>query len=64
MSLRRVALLSIALIVLVLSATSCGNINETIGIPDDNPIEEAIENYILEEADFIIDLTPKTKEKR
>ncbi len=38
-------------------------INHYFNLPDDNPVEEAIEKIIEEETNQSIDLTPKSKEQ-
>lgn len=43
---------------------SCSQINEKLGLPDDNLGEEVIENVIKEEVGVIVDLTPASPEKK
>ncbi len=37
---------------------SCASLNHCLGLPDDNPIEEAVEGFIEYETGLEIDLTP------
>jgi len=47
-----------------LSLHSCSNINEKLGLSDDNLGEEVIEDVIKEEVGVDVDLTPATPEKK
>lgn len=47
-----------------LSLPSCSQINERIGLPDDNLGEEVIEDVIKEKVGVDVDLTPASPEKK
>lgn len=49
----------LCLIWTILSLTSCSGFNQQIGLRDDNPIEQAVEEMIKEETGIIIDFTPE-----
>lgn len=40
----------------------CSRINKMFSLKDDNLIEEVLEEYIMEELDIDIDLTPQSQE--
>lgn len=42
---------------------SCSTINRQLGIEDDNPIEETVEEVIKSETGLDLDLTPDSPEK-
>lgn len=45
----------------ILLLPSCSNINKEVGLKDDNPLEEAVEEIIKEETGIVIDFTPAVK---
>ena len=49
-------------IILLSAAGGYSLINKKLGIPDDNPVEEEIENIIEKETGLKIDLTPQSPE--
>lgn len=53
---------AIAILLLCVYFISCERIYQTLNIPSDNPIEEAIEQVIEHETGINIDLTPQSKE--
>lgn len=54
----------IGLIIIILSLLmiACSHFNEWVGVPDDNPIEESIEDLIERQSGIDFDLTPASKE--
>lgn len=52
------------LIGVALLLPSCSDLNKKVGLPDDNLIEEVVEDVIKEELGPDIDLTPSTPEKK
>lgn len=40
---------------------SCSDFNREVGLKDDNPIEQAIEEMIKEETGIVVDFTPTDK---
>lgn len=51
-------LLAIGVILLL---PSCSNLNKEIGLKDDNPLEQAVEEIIKEDTGIVIDFTPEVK---
>lgn len=49
----------ICLIGVTLLLHSCSDFNKEVGLKDDNPLEEAIEEMIKEETGVVVDFTPK-----
>jgi len=41
----------------------CSYLNQRVGVSDDNPIEEYVEEVIKKKTGFDLDLTPNSKEK-
>lgn len=60
----RTFFMRVALVVslIALGFNACSPINEWFGVPDDNPVEELVEQYIEAETGFRIDLSPATIE--
>lgn len=54
-------LISIFIGILILSG-ACSKINKIVGLKDDNPIEQSIEEVVKEETGIDLDLTPQEKE--
>lgn len=50
-------------LILCVFLCSCGAINKKIGLEDDNPIEETVEEVIKIETGLNVDLTPDSPEK-
>ena len=50
-------------LILCVFLCSCGAINKKLGIQDDNPIEESVEEVIKVQTGLNVDLTPDTPEK-
>jgi len=42
---------------------ACSKLNQYIGLPDDNPAEEILEQQIKNETGFEVDLTPESPER-
>lgn len=42
--------------------TGCSEINKKVGLKDDNPIEEAVEEVIKEKTGVVVDFTPTSEE--
>lgn len=49
---------------LALSVACIYLINHYLNLPDDNPIEEAIEQVVYDETNTSVDLTPLSKETK
>ena len=49
-------------IFIALCVMGCSYLNQKLGLPDDNPIEEGVEESIEDEFGIRIDLTPKSIE--
>lgn len=47
----------ITLSLIITFLTSCSDFNKEIGLKDDNPIEQAIEQIIKEETGIVVDFT-------
>ena len=53
----------IFIVLIAVSFNSCSWIYEKFDIPDDNPIEEMIEQVIEHQTGITLDMTPESKEK-
>lgn len=42
---------------------SCSDFNKEIGLKDDNPLEQAVEQIIKDETGMDVDFTPEVKEE-
>lgn len=47
-----------------LSLASCSNVNERLGLQDDNIGEEIVEDVIKGRTGYDVDITPSTPEKK
>lgn len=41
---------------------SCSSFNKEIGMKDDNPVEQAVEEMIKDETGIVVDFTPEPQE--
>lgn len=52
----------IALVVIGCTLGACTAVNKWLGVPDDNPIEEIVEQQIKNQTGFDVDLSPESPE--
>lgn len=55
--------MKILVMIAILSLTACSEVNKEIGLKDDNPIEQAVEEVIKDETNIVVDFTPEPEKK-
>ncbi len=55
---------ALAIAAVLIFLVACHLINTKMGLPDDNPVEQAVEELIEEELDVKVDLTPNSPEMK
>jgi len=53
---------SAALLLILITFIGCAKLNRYVGLPDDHPIEEQIEDHINDTLNVDVDFTPDSKE--
>ena len=51
----------LAILFLMFIVIACSSVNKEVGLPDDNPFEQALEEVIRKETGVEIDFTPEDK---